>query len=884
MRANHQTAPLPAIGRVALKPGYLCVLAALASWGVEVRAADTQTGPAGGYTVAQVHFNDTLMMKPRGQQLDLERFSQGNPVPPGDYLVDLYVNGDWRGRSTVRFSAEAGVASAKPCFDRGLVARLGLDDQALTAPGRAELARVQADGTCTDVAKLVDEASYEFDMSEFRLNVSIPQAAVLRNPRGYVSPELWDSGVPSATLRYDANVFRNSSSGYESTQGYLGLVGGVNIGNWHFRHNGTYTAQSRGDSRYQSMNTYVQRDLPAWRSQLKIGEAYTDGSLLDSIGMRGITLATDDRMLPDSMRGYAPLIRGVAASNAHVQVSQHGNVLYETSVAPGPFQIDDLYPTGYGGDLLVTVTEADGHKNSFTVPYAAVAQSLRPGVSRYSVALGQVRESQLDRHPNFVQATYQRGISNLITGYVGAIVAENYLAGLVGAAFNTRIGAIAVDVTQANANIPGARSTSGQSVRVSYSKFLESTGTNIAVAAYRYSSSGYWGMRDALYARQEAASNRDPNDVYRQRNQVQLTLNQDLGEARGSVYAVGSSVNYWNRHGTTTQFQLGYNNSMRVFGVNLSYNVSVSRQRDGYTGQLSNQVFANLSVPLGRRTHAPTLSTSITRDNQSGTSQQMSLTGTLGETHAFSYGVNASHASGSTSGGGNAQYRSPYASFSGSASGGKGYSSVSAGMSGALVAHAGGVTLANDLGDTVAIIEAKGAKGARVMNGTDVKIDGRGYAVLPYLTPYQMNTIELDPKGIPLDVEMQSTSEQIAPRANSVVKIKFATVSGRAALLTIRQPNGATVPFGSVVTDAQGKTIGMVGQGGALFVRGLENDSALTAKWGNRATDVCSLTYRLPTASNKALGYERAEAVCDYGVPKAGQSDGPITAAAPEGD
>ncbi|HIH2747637.1 fimbrial biogenesis outer membrane usher protein [Burkholderia aenigmatica] len=875
MRANHYIRPPEATPCFKLKPTCLFVMAALGGWAAEA-AADTAAASGSRLEIAQVHFNDTLMMKPRGQRLDLERFAKGNPVTPGDYLVDVYLNGRWNGRSTVHFAAESGSVDAKPCFDRALVTRFGLDDQALTDTGRAALAQVQA-GECTDIDTLVADAAYEFDMGDLRLNVSIPQAALLRNPRGYVSPELWDSGVPSATVKYNANVFRNTASGYESTQAYLGLNTGVNIGNWHFRHDGTYTAQSQGDNRYQSLNTYVQRDLPAWRSQLKLGETYTDGTLFDSVGMRGATLETDDRMLPDSMRGYAPVVRGVASSNAHVKVSQNGNVLYETNVAPGPFQIDDLYPTGYGGNLLVTVTEADGRKHSFTVPYASVVQSLRPGIKRYRIAVGQMREPQLDRHPNFAQATYQRGINNLLTGYVGAIVAESYLAGLVGAAFNTPVGALAVDVTHASARIPGVSATSGQSVRLSYSKFLEPTGTNIAVAAYRYSSRGYWTMRDAMYARERAAAGADPNDAYRQRNQVQLTLNQTLGEGRGSLFAVGSTASYWSRQGTTTQFQLGYNNNFRVGRLNLSYNLSVSRQRDGYTGRLNNQVYANVTLPLGRGSYAPTLSTSVTHDNQGGTLGQMSLSGSAGATNALSYGVNATTGGGTTSGGGNAQYRSPFATLSGSASGGSGYSSVSAGVSGALVGHAGGVTLANDLGETAAIIEAKDAVGARITSGTDVRIDRRGYAVLPYLTPYQMNTVELDPKGIPLDVEMLSTSQQIAPRANSIVKIRFATVSGRAALLTVRQPNGGTPPFGASVLDEHGQMVGTLGQGGNLFVRGLNESGTLTAKWGNRATESCQFTYHLPTKQRDSDVYARADAICDYGVPKTNSPRGSST-------
>ncbi len=83
---------------------------------------------------------------------------------------------------------------------------------------------------------------------------------------------------------------------------------------------------------------------------LTIGEAYTTGELFDSIGYRGASLASDDRMLPDSLRGYAPVVRGIAETNARIEVRQNQQLISST-VSPGSFVIDDLYPTGYGGDL-----------------------------------------------------------------------------------------------------------------------------------------------------------------------------------------------------------------------------------------------------------------------------------------------------------------------------------------------------------------------------------------------------------------------------------------------------------------------------------------------------------------------------------------------------
>src|SRR5690606_39680464 len=64
----------------------------------------------------------------------------------------------------------------------------------------------------------------------------------------------------------------------------------------------------------------------------------------------------------------------ISNTNALVSVSQRGARIYQTTVPPGAFRIDDLYPNGTGGDLLVTIKEADGSEHSFTVTYASIAE------------------------------------------------------------------------------------------------------------------------------------------------------------------------------------------------------------------------------------------------------------------------------------------------------------------------------------------------------------------------------------------------------------------------------------------------------------------------------------------------------------------------------
>ncbi|PTA74190.1 usher protein, partial [Bacillus sp. Nf3] len=168
------------------------------------------------------------------------------------------------------------------------------------------------------------------------------------------------------------------------------------------------------------------------------------------VAFTGARVATDERMLPDSLRGYAPVVRGIAQSNAKVTVRQNGGVLYETAVAPGPFVIDDLYPTSGGGDLDVTVTEVDGREERFTVSFSAVPQALREGNQRFSVTAGALRDTGLAQDQlRFAEATYARGLSNHVTLLGGVQVADDFQSGLLGAAFNTPFGAIGADITHA---------------------------------------------------------------------------------------------------------------------------------------------------------------------------------------------------------------------------------------------------------------------------------------------------------------------------------------------------------------------------------------------------------------------------------------------------
>ncbi|WP_454724660.1 MULTISPECIES: fimbria/pilus outer membrane usher protein [Cupriavidus] len=845
-----------------LKPLCALVLSSLAAWQSETLAeTPAETAAPAARQIAQVEFDSGFLVQGNARRVDLSRFERGNVVLPGVYSLDVYVNGNRVSRADVPFKAQGGEdRDAQACFDGKLLQAAGVDFRKLAPELAARLA--QAD-TCLPITEIVPEAVASFDFGDQRLDISLPQASLNRSARGYVSPALLDAGVTTGMLGYNLNVYSFKSRGAAmQTQGYLGLNTGFNTGNWRFRHNGSYSWDADGRSVYQNIATYAERDLPKLASQLTIGEAYTSGELFDSTAFRGVRVATDDRMLPDSLRGYAPTVRGVANSNARVTIRQNGMTIYETTVAPGAFEIDDLYATGYGGDLNVTVTEADGSTRSFSVPYAAVPLSLRPGVNRFSVVAGTVRDPSNSRNPLFAQATWQRGINNLLTGYGGLTLAQGYGSAMLGGAFNTPFGAVGADVTQALTSLPGVGRFSGTSTRISYAKSVPKTGTDVSVAAYRYSTGGYFGLNEAMQARAQAENGQTIDTVWRQRNRASVTLGQQLGERGGRLNLTASTANYWNRNGSDINYSVGYSNVYK----NIAYGVSAMRQR-GVDGRMSTMYYANVTIPLGKQ-NPLTVTGNVSYNSNGSTQAQTTVSGSVGSDNRFSYGLSANHSSGagrtSTDGGANVLYRSPYADLSGSVGIGADHQQASLGVRGAAVIHRGGVTLSQPLSDTFAIVEAPAAAGARVANAPGVRVDSRGYAVVPYLTPYSMNTVELDPKGLSTDVELRVTSQQVAPRAGAVPMLRFETISGRSALIQARRDGNAALPFGASVRDEQDKEVGVVGQAGKIFARGLQDKGVLKVSWGDDEASACRIEYALPERSKaeKNQSYQQIQAGC----------------------
>lgn len=818
---------------------------------------------------AELYFNPRFLADDPAAVADLSSFEKGQELPPGTYRMDIYLNDGFMTTRDVTFSAGENGHGLMPCLTRGQLASMGLNTAVIKGMEALE------PDACVPFTEMIKDATVRLDVGQQRLYLTIPQAYMGNQARGYISPELWDNGITAGLLNYNftGNNVQNRVGG-SSQYAYLNLQSGLNVGAWRLRDNSTwsYSSGSTSQNKWQHVNTWLERDITPFRSRLTLGDSYTNGDVFDGINFRGAQLASDDNMLPDSQKGFAPVIHGIARGTAQVSIKQNGYEIYHSTVPPGPFTINDLYAAGNGGDLQVAIKEADGSVQSFTVPYSSVPVLQREGHTRYALTAGKYRSgNDLQEDPTFFQSTLMHGLPAGWTLYGGTQLADRYRAFNLGVGKNMGdLGALSVDITQANATLPDDSEQQGQSVRFLYNKSLSELGTNIQLVGYRYSTQGYYSFADTTYQRMSGHSvvtEDGPvyvkpkftdyyNLAYSKRGKVQVSVTQQLGRT-ATLYVSGSRQSYWGTDSADEQFQVGLNTAVSDINWTLSYSLTKNAWQDGRDQMLA----VNVNIPFSHWLRSDNQSVwrhasasySMSDDLNGRMSNLAGLYGTLLEDNNLSYSVQTGYASGGEGSSGSTGYAAlNYRGGYGNANVGYSHSDslkqLYYGMSGGVLAHANGVTLSQPLNDTVVLVSAPGAEGTRIENQTGVRTDWRGYAVLPYATEYRENRVALDTNSLADNVDLDDAVVNVVPTHGAIVRAKFKTRVGMKLLMTLTH-RGKLVPFGAVVTSADNQNSSIVADNGLVYLSGMPLAGKVQVVWGEGDDARCVADYRIPNES-----------------------------------
>lgn len=815
-----------------------------------VAAPDQSSDAAKGSPVA---FN-TAFIQGTDEPADLKEFLRGNSVLPGVYRVDVYVNRVLSGRSDVKFTQNPASGLIEPCLTEEILQAFGLDMERLHKDPSLAVDRPPA--ACFDLPAQVEFARVDYQPNSLLLNISVPQTAMARSARGYVSPELWDEGETAAFINYSFNGARRRNQQESTDQYYLGLRNGLNLGAWRLRNESSLTYGDNQPYRLSSNRTFAQRDLTRLKGQLTLGEIYSDSQIFDSVRFSGAEIASDDAMLPDSERVYAPTIRGIAETNATVEVRQNGFLLYSSNVSPGPFEITDIYPSGSNGDLLVTVLEADGRTRTFTQAFASLPIMVPQGALRYSLAAGRY-DSNADHQasPTFTSGTLIYGLSERLTGFGGLQWAEGYQAANVGAGVNTGLGAFSADLTQSISQARAHTSDQGQSMRLRYANTLDVTSTTFAVAGYRYSTEQYRTLEDHV----DELDTRIVRTVTgRAKDRVELSVTQSLPGQSGSLSLTASDQGYWNLPGKTRQLYLSYNGAWKTVSYSLSIERNEQLDSEGQA-DTDHRLSLSLTVPLGSSHGSSRASFNLVRDGSGDYNTQAGLNGQVLDNRNAFYSLQTGRDSSSgTFGSGKLNTTTPYGRFEAGYSQGRDYDALSLGASGSLVAHSGGVNFGQPLGETFALVEVPNISGAKLTNYSNVETSGNGYAVLPYAQPYRTNWVNLDTRQLGADIDVDNAIVQVVPRRGAVSVVHFTASVGRRVQFELVRTDGSKVPLGASVEDEQGKSLAVVDPTSRALVLTDQEQGVLRVKWSDQS---CLVPFSLPP-KDPLRAYERLKVTC----------------------
>lgn len=788
-------------------------------------------------------FNINVLDIDERQDIDLSHFSDPDYVTPGEYLLSIKINTREFAQRRIRFMPH-GPHHDKPtaCITPDLVEKLALKKEA-----RNKVTLWHND-ECADLSA-IPGAKISNRIGMGSLDITIPQAWLRYVDENWTPPEQWDTGINGAILDYNlvGNVRRNSNG--NGSDRYLSSYGtaGFNLGAWRYRADYRYYQQQSRTARHDRFSWdqfYAYRPLPTLSADVKLGEMFFSSNLFESYRFTGITLEDNENMLPPSLRGYAPEIRGVAKSNATVTVTQNGRLITEITVPAGPFAIQNLR-NGISGTLDVQVTEEDGSVSRFQTEAANLPYLTRPGKVQYTLSAG--RPSTIDHHvqgPTFSAAEASWGLSSAWSIYGGTLLSDGYQSWAAGIGKNLYLfGALSADITQSRATLPSASSTQvGHAFSLNWSKYVDTIDSQISFAGYRFSEKTYMSMAQYL-----TELNND-GDARNEKARYTLTASKNFSSQNTNkllsgltTYLTYTHLTYWN---TTHQKRYGVSlnkyidvGSIKGISANLSAYLTEMNNRN------DNSIYLSFSVPLRDKER---MSYSLGRYNHD---VQQTLTYSNSRADDNNWNLSTRHDSqDNVYVSGNYNYLAPTTDASVSLAWQQdSYAFLSGSLRGGITATQHGVAL-----------HPKGNNGGtRIMVDTDGQPDvpfaysrattnRNGLAVIANANSYYDVSTRIDMQKLPQHISATTTVLQGTLTEGAIGYRKFTVASGARVLGNIALANGKTPPFAARITNSKGREVAMIADQGQAYITGVSPNEVLSVNWNGETQ--CQI--RLPATLN----------------------------------
>lgn len=568
-----------------------------------------------------------------------------------------------------------------------------------------------------------------------------------------------------------------------------------------------------------------------------------------SVRLAGFQWSSAYSQRGDIVTSALPQFSGSAALPSTLDLYVNQQKIYSGLVPSGPFDIKQL-PFISGNEVTLVTTDATGKQSITKKPYYFSSKILAKGINEFSVDVGVPRYNYGLYSNDYDDATFasgaiRYGYSNSPTLSGGAEASTDGLSNLgTGFAKNVLgIGVINADIAASQyKNENGYSALLGLEGRIS---------KNISFnTSYRKVFDNYFDLARVSQVR------------YLKENQINPESQNYLNYSAlaDEIFRAGINYNFYAGYGV----YLGYNqikysdNSYKLLSTNLSGSLDknwgfyASAYKD-YENHKDYGVYFALRYTPSSKVNAIT---SVSSDSGSLRYRQEIFGLSEPQIGSFGWGgyVERDQDANENNASVYASYRARAAYLTGRYNRFGDNDQVAVSATGSLVAAAGRIFAANEIGEGYAVVTNAGPQSQIINGGVNLgETDKSGRFLIPSLMPYQVNHIYLDPSYLPLNWNVKSTDQKTVVGYRQGTLVDFGAhqvISGLVKL--VDQKNSPLMPGYTVRINGQQN--GMVGYDGEVFIPNLLKQNKLEVDLLDHGSCQVDFTYNSNQYSTKKLG------------------------------
>ncbi|WP_202744472.1 fimbria/pilus outer membrane usher protein [Acinetobacter pittii] len=568
-----------------------------------------------------------------------------------------------------------------------------------------------------------------------------------------------------------------------------------------------------------------------------------------SVRLAGFQWSSAYSQRGDIVTSALPQFSGSAALPSTLDLYVNQQKIYSGLVPSGPFDIKQL-PFISGNEVTLVTTDATGQQSITKKPYYFSSKILAKGINEFSVDVGVPRYNYGLYSNDYDDATFasgaiRYGYSNSLTLSGGAEASTDGLSNLgTGFAKNVLgIGVINADIAASQYKDENGYSTLlGLEGRIS---------KNISFnTSYRKVFDNYFDLARVSQVR------------YLKDNQINAELQNYLNYSAlaDEIFRAGINYNFYAGYGV----YLGYNqikysdNSYKLLSTNLSGSLDknwgfyASAYKD-YENHKDYGIYFALRYTPSSKVNAIT---SVSSDSGSLRYRQEIFGLSEPQIGSFGWGgyVERDQDANENNASVYASYRARAAYLTGRYNRFGDNDQVAVSATGSLVAAAGRIFAANEIGEGYAVVTNAGPQSQIINGGVNLgETDKSGRFLIPSLMPYQVNHIYLDPSYLPLNWNVKSTDQKTVVGYRQGTLVDFGAhqvISGLVKL--VDQKNSPLMPGYTVRINGQQN--GMVGYDGEVFIPNLLKQNKLEVDLLDHGSCQVDFTYNSNQYSTKKLG------------------------------